>query len=123
VKTVRVGRHASFDRVVVTLRGSLPGYRVGYVHKLFFGGSGEEVDLRGPVSMSIVVQPVSNPGTGNGRFLSPDRRVFRLPEVREYRVLDFFEGTFGAGLGLRATRPFRVFTLTGPPRIVVDIQH
>src|SRR4051794_17024838 len=44
---IRTGRHATFDRVVLDLRGGAPGYRVGYVKTVREDGSGKAVDLRG----------------------------------------------------------------------------
>src|SRR5688500_16434836 len=42
-----VGRHATFDRVVLGLSGRAAGYQVRYVPRLTQDGSGFPVDLRG----------------------------------------------------------------------------
>ncbi|MFE3360898.1 hypothetical protein ACFXOQ_37740, partial [Streptomyces californicus] len=34
-----------------------------------------------------------------------------------------FEGQTTLGLGVRARLPFRVFTLEGPSRVVIDVAH
>src|SRR5437773_8324057 len=44
---VRVGRHQGFDRVVLELRGSPPGYNVRYVPQVVQDGSGRPVPLAG----------------------------------------------------------------------------
>jgi hypothetical protein len=43
---VRVGRHDGFDRVVLQLRGSPPGYDVRYVPRVVQDGSGRPVSRR-----------------------------------------------------------------------------
>ena len=41
--------------------------------------------------------------------------------ILEYRLVENFEGQSAWALGLDRTRSFRVITLTGPPRLVVDV--
>ena len=47
----------------------------------------------------------------------------RYPSLRQVRFGGAFEGYVSAGLGLRDRVGFRVFTLTGPDRVVVDVAH
>ncbi|MEJ7690320.1 MAG: hypothetical protein WKF76_07730 [Nocardioidaceae bacterium] len=57
VVDLRVGEHPRFDRVVIDLRGKRTGYTVGYVRRLTYDGSGEQVPLRGRRFVSVRLTP------------------------------------------------------------------
>src|SRR4051812_12702202 len=46
VTGIRVGSHPTYDRVVIDMRGPLPGYFVRYVRQFAYDPSGRLVDLR-----------------------------------------------------------------------------
>jgi hypothetical protein len=125
VTGIRVGRHAHFDRVVVDLAGSAPGYRVRYVRTLRKDPSGKVADLLGPRSLRIVLSPANGHdiNTGDSTLTTPRRTKWRFDEVRETRVLGDFEAVFTVGVGVADKTPFRVRTLHNPTRIVVDVHH
>ena len=125
VTGIRVGRHAHFDRIVVDLAGSAPGYRVRYVRTLHRDPSGKVVNVLGARSMRIVLSPANGHdiNTGDSTLTTPRRTKWRFDEVRDTRVLGDFEAVFTIGVGLANKTPFRVFTLHNPTRIVVDVRH
>lgn len=125
VTGIRVGHHATFDRVVIDLRGKPSGYKVRYVRTLRADASGRPVDLRGPASLRIVLTPANghDVATGASTLTTPRRTRWLLDEVRESAVLGDFEAVFTVGVGLARKAPFRVRTLRNPTRIVVDIRH
>jgi hypothetical protein len=43
--------------------------------------------------------------------------------VRQIKAVGDFEGVVSFGIGLRRMTGFRVFRLTAPTRIVVDVEH
>jgi len=47
--------------------------------------------------------------------------VSGFPVFRSVVWAGSFEGVTSLGLGVRARLPFRVFTLTNPTRVVVDV--
>jgi hypothetical protein len=47
----------------------------------------------------------------------------RCPNLRQVKGAGDFEGVVSFGLGLRHKAGFRVFRLTGPTRIVIDVAH
>src|SRR6478672_1335573 len=57
VVDLRWGEHPRFDRVVIDLRGKLPGYRVEYVRVLRFDPSGRRVPLPGRRHIAIALTP------------------------------------------------------------------
>ena len=128
IVAARAGRHACYDRLVLEVRGSAPGYRVEYVDTFVPDASGRTVSLRGGAQLQITTLGVATPGAG---AWSPARRTEMLP-VDGYRTFrqaywgGVFEGTAVVGLGVRARLPFRVFTLAGPgsnSRLVIDVAH
>jgi hypothetical protein len=121
---VRYGRHDAYDRTVFDFTGGLPGYRVEY-GTLYTEGKGDPVPIAGVATLAIHFHPAyaHNPSTGAstynlGQTLNPN-----LPTLRQIRFGGEFEGYVAAGLGLNKRAGFRVFTLTGPDRVVVDVAH
>jgi hypothetical protein len=125
VTAVRVGHHRRYDRVVLQLAGRAPGFDVRYVHRLHRDPSGKDVNLLGPASLQVVLNPANghDPDTGDPTLTTPARTAWRLDQVRETAVIGDFEAVFSLGVGLAHRAPFRVLTLQHPTRIVVDIRH
>lgn len=124
VEDVRVGPQEQFDRVVFDLSGSgTVGWRVEYTDEPAQDGSGAPVDLAGDHVLAVHLQGIGLPEPGStaydpGELLVPgtDLRV-----VTEVLRLAPFEGQLNAFIGTRAEQPFRVFRLSGPERLVVDV--
>jgi hypothetical protein len=121
---VRVGRHDTYDRTVFDFTGGTPGYRVEYA-PLYTEGKGDLVHLEGAQTLSIHFHPAfaHNPETyaptaDLRQVLTP-----RFPTLRQVKFGGDFEGYVSAGLGLADRVGFRVFTLTNPYRVVVDVAH
>jgi hypothetical protein len=118
---VRVGRHDSegFDRVVFDL-SEVPGYRVHYVRRVIQDGSGLPLTLRGRAFLVVRMEPAVA-HDDQGRPTAPLRIVRSFSQLREVRIAGDFEGVVTYGIGLAARSDFRVFMLTGPDRLVVDL--
>lgn len=125
--SVRTGRHACFDRLVIDVAGRPGGYDVRYVREVRQDGSGQLVPLRGGAKLQVVVRAPAYTDAGR-----PTYQPRRLPAVAGYQTFrqvawaGSFEGQTMVGLGVRARLPFRVFTLAGPgshSRLVVDVAH
>ncbi|MEV6059738.1 hypothetical protein ACIA5E_12125 [Nocardia asteroides] len=127
VVDVRAGRHECFDRLVVDLAGPVAGYRVGYVDTVTMDGSGATVPLRGGAFLQVAVQAPAYDDAGAGTY-RPGRPaelvgVGGYPTFRQVAWAGSFEGQTTLGLGVRARLPFRVSTLDGPARVVIDVAH
>jgi hypothetical protein len=114
--------HSTFDRFVVRARFATPGYDVRYVRRVIADGSGNTVRLRGTKRIRVVVRNARG-HTSGGMSLLPAVRTPLCPNLRQIKLAGDFEGVVTFGLGLRRKTGFRVFRLTGPRRIVVDIAH
>ena len=117
VKSVRIGHHPGFDRLVLTFSGPIPGYDVRYVSTVRRDASGAVVSLLGAAKMRVVVKPTSTTTHAPQGTQTP-----RYPEIRQVKGAGDFEGVTSYGVGLAAKRPFRVFTLSQPNRLVIDVQ-
>jgi hypothetical protein len=124
VTDVRVGRQDGFDRVVFELGGTgTPGWRVEYVDVATAQGSGQPVDVAGDAVLQVTLTGAGYPfDTGVEEF--PTRTPVRAAGTRSVAEVVFggtFEGTSEAFVGTAARTPFRVFALSNPTRVVVDV--
>jgi hypothetical protein len=117
ITSVRIGHHAGYDRLVLTFHGRLPTHSVKYVNTVRADPSGKVVGLEGKARLRVVVHPTST-------FAHQPQSVWtpRLPEIRQVKGAGNFEGYTSFGVGLSAHRPYRVLTLTGPNRLVIDVE-
>jgi hypothetical protein len=117
---VRLGEHDGFDRVVLELSGTtVPGWGVAWSKEAVADGSGDVVPLEGDRVLTISASGTAMPEPGS--FEVP-ARLGPAGSVAEVQVTGWFEGYTQVFAGVEgAERPFRVFTLTDPPRLVVDI--
>jgi hypothetical protein len=130
VVAARTGQHACFDRFVVEVDGSAPGYNVNYTPFIYQEGSGEPIPAAGGAKIQVTV--LAGVQDNEGNVVYPYRDGDRIANVRGYRTFrdavyaGSFEGYTSFGLGVRARLPFRVFTLSGPgghSRLVIDVAH
>ena len=123
--SVRTGRHRGYDRVVFEFAGSLPASEsVRYVRRVVADGSGAVVPLRGRAFLQVGFGGASaHTDAGQLSFPQPRRISPRWPALRQVALASDFEGHVDFGLGLRRRVGFRVFELTRPPRVVVDVAH
>jgi len=121
---VRVAEREGFDRIVLEFTGTgLPGWAVSYVDEAVLDGSGEVVTLAGDAILDIYASGTTWPGSEGDYYSGP--RQFE-PEssgdVDDVFVAGTFEGYTQVLAGIDgAPVPFRVFALTDPSRLVVDI--
>lgn len=115
------GCHPTFDRVVVRTRFATAGYRARYVRRIL-QPSGRALSVRGAALLELAVRPARG-HTPGGAALLPAGRTSDCPSLLEVKRAEDFEGVVVLGLGARTKTPFRVFRLTHPNRIVVDLLH
>lgn len=121
---ITTGRHAAYDRVVLTLHGDAPGYRVRYVKTVRADGSGRVIDLRGHRNLLVRLTPTDAHNDAGKPTYDGRHRIYPgYPQLREVAFVGDFEATVSVALGLRHKAGFRVFTLQDPTRIVVDVAH
>ncbi|MCW3065736.1 MAG: Peptidoglycan-binding domain 1 protein [Solirubrobacterales bacterium] len=119
---VDAGCHATFDRLVVRARFATSSYDVRYVNRIIADPSGVPVALLGTTRIRVVIRNARG-HTNGGTNLLPGLVTPLCPNLRQIRKAGDFEGVVSFGLGLRHKTGFRVFRLSGPTRIVVDVAH
>ncbi|HET7735926.1 MAG TPA: hypothetical protein VFK52_08140 [Nocardioidaceae bacterium] len=121
---LRVSEHRRFDRVVIDVDGRRPSYQVRYVSQLTYDGSGEPVPLKGRKKLVIRLEPARAHGPKGGNLYDgPRLQQYDFPMLRGVAFLGDFEGVVSFGLTARARNGYRVFTLTDPSRLVIDLKH
>lgn len=119
---VRVAEHEGFDRIVLEFTGTgIPGWTVNYVDEAVLDGSGVEVDLGGDAILDFYASGTTWPAAD---YYSGPKQI--EPEnggaVSDVHVGGTFEGYTQVLAGIDGVPvPFRVFTLTDPSRLVVDV--
>ena len=114
--------HPGFDRLVLHARRGVPQYDVRYVRRIRSDGSGAIVKLKGRKRLRIVMQN-ARAHSQSGSPLVAGARTPLCPNLRQVKLAGDFEGVVTLGLGLRSRTGFRVFRLTDPTRVVVDVAH
>ena len=121
VGSVRAAAQTAYDRFVIDLGSSpLQQYEVRTqpTSKFTLDPRGEVVTLSGTRGVLIVLYNATN----HASFAGPTDLRTSLPAIREARLVGDFEGMVSWGLGVNGPGFVRVMTLTGPNRLVVDVQ-
>ncbi|UFU07826.1 AMIN-like domain-containing (lipo)protein [Ruania halotolerans] len=120
----RTGAHEGFDRVVIDFEGSgTPGWTAEYVDEAFQDGSGHPITLEGDAVLEVRLEGTRYPEKTDDYF-SPTVLEHEGEQVEQVDVGGTFEGYTQVVLGLdEPGAPFRVFSLTDPIRVVIDVQH
>lgn len=120
VTSVRLAHHDGYDRLVIAFATSnaVPQYAVGRQASSTFDrdASGIRVNLEGSAGLKVVLHD-SDIAAG-----VPSDQKPGLPEIREVANIGNFEGYVSYGAGLRDQACIRVFQLSGPSRLVIDVQ-
>jgi hypothetical protein len=134
---VRAGRHECYDRVVFDLNGPGDvGYAARYVPVVRADGSGWPVPVEGHAALEVVVrgpiygtdnqghQPWRRPPMFGDDFVAP-AHVAGWASLAEVKFAGSFEGQSTFAIGVRETRPFRVWIRSEQSyrHVVVDIAH
>jgi hypothetical protein len=118
---VRAAHHPGIDRVVFEFTGGLPRSRTAsYVSQLIGDASGLPVRIAG----RAVLQARFSQADGHdatGRATAPSRVAYALPNVMTVVQSGDFEAVLTYGIGLMARQPYRMYALTSPPRVVLDV--
>jgi hypothetical protein len=122
ITAIRVGHHAGYDRLVFEFSGySVPAYKAipKSSAKFYFDATGQPVTLEGSAGIKLVMDSTSIHGTyGGSTDFDPE-----FPQLAEAQALGDFEGFVTWGLGLERQSCKRIFTLSAPARLIVDVPN
>src|SRR5438128_7825335 len=120
VYDVRVVHHDGYDRLVIDFptTNSMPEYQINRQTTAHFvrDASGQPVTLSGSAGIRVVLR---NADTVSG---APSDLKPNFPEIREVAQIGDFERVVSYGVGLATPACFRVLELSGPTRLVIDVQ-
>lgn len=119
--TARAAEQDVYDRFVLQFDSIVPTFSVKRQAKPVFslGASGQTVTLSGTAGVLVTVHSATGATTFTGPtdLIHPEFRV-----LKEARQTQDFEGYVSWGLGVSKPTCMRVFTLSDPARLVVDLQ-
>ncbi|HEX6150763.1 AMIN-like domain-containing (lipo)protein [Nocardioides sp.] len=119
---VEVAEAEGFDRIVLEFSGrGTPGWVVNYVDEAVLDGSGEVVSLGGAAVLDIYASGTTWPAPNYYRGPSQFTPV-NGGDVTDVYVGGTFEGYTQVLAGIDDEPvPFRVYALTAPSRLVIDV--
>lgn len=123
---VRIAAHDDFDRVVLDLTGDevVLGWFGLYEDAPYEAGSGRPIDFAGNAVLSVPVDGIDwsnpHPDRADGSELGGPGGTKNVVEV-VFGVL--FEGQQQVFVTVVDRTPYRIFPLSDPARIVIDVQH
>jgi hypothetical protein len=125
VTDIRVGAHEGFDRVVVDLAGTgTPGWHAQVDPQAVVDPTGEVLDLGGEAALTVYLTGMGYPFETGATELAAGTVTPGVTVVTGVGFDGTFEGQSPVYVGLSAAdAPFRVFVLTDPTRLVVDVQR
>ncbi len=135
LRDVRVGQHppgpgtVGYERIVLELSGrARPGYRVRWLEDADGGGAAADgaPEVAGAARLEVVVTPASGVDLSDGSLAydGPDRVPVadHTTVIRDLVRTGDYDGVLTWVVGTAAPVPFRVLTLDGPSRLVIDLQ-
>ncbi|MFB7464634.1 hypothetical protein ACFCZ1_14230 [Streptomyces sp. NPDC056224] len=124
VVNARWGGHPAYDRIVIDLRGFVPGATVTSVPRLLYDGSGQPVPLAGKHFLEIRLNPAAaHDDAGNSTYRGPRLQRTGLSTLKGLALTGDFEGYVTFGAAFDTVPYYRTFSLHSPERFVVDIAH
>lgn len=120
ISDIRIAHHDGYDRLVIgfATANTMPEYQLTRQATSAFvrDASGQPVTLDGSAGIRAVLRNADiTPGV-------PADFKPQLPAIREVAQIGNFERVVSYGVGLATPACFRVLELSGPTRLVVDVQ-
>lgn len=118
---VRIGEHETADRIVFEFDGTnLPAARIEYVDSVQNCGSGSNVTVEGEKLLLVTLQQTQAHNDA-GQATAPNVVPGPGQTIEgSLRTCDF-EGVVSYVIGITGEGPFKVSTLDGPTRLVIDV--
>jgi hypothetical protein len=125
ITDVRVGSHDDFDRVVFEFDSGTPEFTLDHATPPFTQDpSGMPRDVEGEAFLQLVMRGgTKQTDAGTSSYDGPTDFDPALPRLVDLIEGGDFEAQSTWYLGLTGEACTRVFTLTDPDRIVIDVEH
>ncbi|OKK20509.1 hypothetical protein AMK16_08490 [Streptomyces sp. CB00455] len=124
VVDARWGGHCTYDRLVIDLRGYVPGVTVSPVPRLVYDGSGKPVPLAGKYFLEIRLHPAAgHDDAGNNVYAGPKLQKIYLSKLKGIALTGDYEGYVTFGAAFDTAPSYSTTVLHSPERLVLDVAH
>ncbi|SEG99518.1 hypothetical protein SAMN05444920_113114 [Nonomuraea solani] len=124
VTAVRYAAHGTYDRLVVDLKGAIPGYSVKWVDEFVQDGSGKPIDVHGGAYLQLTLFPANaHDDEGVSTWDGGPVYAANLGNLTHVVRTGDFEGRVGIGLVLARQAAFQLKEQGEPNRLVIDVAH
>lgn len=124
ITAVRVGTHDGYDRVTFEFAAGIPLTTIaGVLGPLYADASGLPLDVAGTIFLQVTINGGTKVSDGGLTYAGPtnfEPGFDRLLQLREGGDVEAVSTWY---LGLDEGGCYRVITLTGPSRLVIDVEH
>jgi hypothetical protein len=123
VTAVRVAQHpeCGYDRVVLDVRGPVPGYSVRYVQRVVADASGQVITMPGARYLVITLRPAQAHNEAGASTVTSGVHNPAYPALASWALAGDFEGVVRIALGLAGPTSIRTGEVAG--RIYVDVKE
>jgi hypothetical protein len=123
LRELRTGSQDCYERVTFEFAaGNAPMYAIGPANPPFAGPSGDPVTLRGSSFIEVRFDTTNaHSPDGLTSYIARSTIPANMRALQEIRLIEDFEAVVRLVIGLDSPRPFRVGTLSDPPRVYVDV--
>jgi hypothetical protein len=122
VTDIRTASHPEcrYDRLVLDIRGALPGYSIAYVSHVTADPSGQQLTVPGHAILLVTVRPAQGHNGGSIGTLTGGVHEASFPMLAGWESAGDFEGVVRLAIGVRSRTAFRVGELPG--RLYIDVR-
>jgi len=120
---IRAAHHLGYDRLVFQFSGGVPAqHSARYVSQVIADPSGLPAHVVGSAVLRVAFFPVTAHDARGLSTYGAAQRTYALPGIIQVVNAGDFEAVVSFGVGMARAEPFRMFTLTGPSRVVIDVR-
>ena len=123
IAAVRIAQHPEcrYDRIVLDIRGPMPGYMVRYVASAVADATGQVIALPGARYVVITLRPAQAHSDTGAPTIATGIHAPAYPALASWVLAGDVEGVVRIALGLSAPTSIRTGELSG--RIYVDVRE
>jgi len=123
VTAVRVAQHpeCGYDRIVLDVRGPVPGYSVRYVQRVIADASGQVITMPGARYLVITLRPAQAHNEAGSSTVTGGVHNPAYPALASWALAGDFEGVVRIALGLAGPTSIRTGEIAG--RIYLDVKE
>ena len=120
---ISAAHQPGFDRLVFQFSGPVPAqHSARYVSQVSADPSGLPVNVVGSATLLVRFSPAAGHNAQGNVTYGAAQRTYALPGLIQVVKAGDFESVLSFGVGVARAAPVRIFTLTKPSRVVIDVR-